>query len=312
MRLPLVNEGPPRPHDRKPEWLKVRAPGGERWARLKELVRGLDLHTVCEEARCPNLGECWGGGTLTIMLLGDTCTRGCRFCNVKTAAKPPAADADEPVKVASAVAALGLDYVVLTMVDRDDMADGGAEHVARTVREIKARDPRVLVEMLAGDFLGDMAAVDAVARSGADVLAHNIETVPSLQKEVRDGRCSHELSIAVLERFKKTAPAAVTKSSIMLGLGESEDELERCFRELRAAGVEVLTLGQYLRPSAWHLPVVEYVTPGRFERLRERALDHGFAFVASGPLVRSSYRAGELFLKSSLASRRAKTVTELT
>jgi lipoic acid synthetase len=291
---------------RKPAWLKVRAPGGGRYAELKELLRGLDLHTVCEEARCPNIGECWGGGTMTIMLLGDTCTRGCRFCNVKTSSHPEAPDGDEPRKTARAIAALGLDYVVLTMVDRDDLPDGGAEHVAETVREIKRLDAHILVEVLTGDFLGDTAAIDVVARSGADVLAHNIETVEPLQKTVRDARCSYEMSLGVLERFKATAPAAVTKSSIMLGLGEAEADLERSFGDLRARGVEVLTLGQYLRPSEWHLPVLDFVPPERFDALRDRALLHGFAFVASGPLVRSSYRAGELFLKSALAARKGR------
>ncbi len=302
--LPLVPDASPRSPDRKPPWLKVRAPGGERYGRLKQLVRSLDLHTVCEEARCPNIGECWGGGTLTLMLLGDTCTRGCRFCNVKTAARPGAPDPEEPEKVAAAVAALGLEYVVLTMVDRDDLEDGGAAHVARTVRELKRRDPALLVEVLTGDFLGDLDAIDEVARSGADVLAHNLETVRSLQRTVRDARCGYELTLFVLERFKKTAPGAITKSSLMLGHGEREDELDEGFRDLRARGVEVLTLGQYLRPSEWHLPVREFVAPERFDRLRDRALTHGFAYVASGPLVRSSYRAGELFLKSALAARR--------
>ncbi len=299
LRLPLVHDGPPpRLPEKKPSWLKVRAPGGERYARLKELLRGLDLHTVCEEARCPNIGECWGGGTMTIMLLGDTCTRGCRFCNVKTAARPAAPDVEEPKKVATAIAALGLDYVVLTMVDRDDLPDGGAVHVAETVRELKRRDPAILVEVLSGDFLGDLAAIDAVARSGADVLAHNVETVERLQREVRDARCGYELSLSVLERFKRTSPAAVTKSSIMLGLGETDAELDRAFADLRTRGVQSLTLGQYLRPSDWHLPVVEYVPPERFDALRERARAPGFAYVASGPLVRSSYRAGEYFLRS--------------
>jgi lipoic acid synthetase len=306
LKLPLIEDARERPRARKPEWLKVRAPGGERWARLKELLRGKGLHTVCEEARCPNVGECWGGGTMTIMLLGDTCTRGCRFCDVKTAARPPAPDAREPEKVAEAIAALGLEYVVLTMVDRDDLPDGGAAHVARTVEEIKGRDPRVLVEVLAGDFQGDGAAIDVVARSGADVLAHNVETVERLQRSVRDARCGYRLSLSVLERWKAAAPGAVTKSSIMLGLGEREEELLAAYGDLRAVGVEVLTLGQYLRPSDWHLPVLEYVRPEAFEAERRRALALGFAFVAAGPLVRSSYRAGELFLKSHLAARRGR------
>ncbi len=305
-KLPLVEADPcdPRRCARKPEWLKVRAAGGARYERLKGLVRGLGLHTVCEEARCPNIGECWGGGTLTIMLLGDTCTRACRFCNVRAAARPAPPDPDEPEKVAEAVTALGLRYVVLTMVDRDDLPDGGAEHVARTVEAIKRRDPDLLVEMLAGDFAGDAAAIERVAGSGADVLAHNVETVERLQRAVRDARCGYALSLAVLERFGRIAPRAFTKSSIMLGLGETDAELDAAFRDLRARGVSILTLGQYLRPSAWHLPVVEYVPPERFERLRERALAHGFAYVASGPLVRSSYRAGELFIESRIGEKR--------
>jgi lipoic acid synthetase len=286
--------------ERKPEWLKVRAPGGERYERLKSLLRRLDLHTVCEEARCPNMGECWGGGTLTLMLLGDTCTRGCRFCNVKTAARPGAPDPEEPAKVAAAVAELGLDYVVLTMVDRDDLPDGGADHVARTVEELKRRDRRVLVELLTGDFQGDRRALARVAASGADVLAHNVETVERLQPVARDARCGYALSLKVLCDYKYFAPQSYTKSSLMLGLGETEDECAAAFRDLRARGVDVLTLGQYLRPSAWHLPVEEYVPPARFEALRERALGLGFAYVAAGPLVRSSYRAGELFLASRL------------
>jgi lipoic acid synthetase len=246
------------------------------------------------------MGECWGGGTLTIMLLGDTCTRGCRFCNVKTAARPPAPDAAEPQKVAAAIAELGLDYVVLTMVDRDDLPDGGADHVARTVEAIKRRDRRVLVEVLTGDFLGDEAAIARVAACGADVLAHNLETVERLQRAVRDGRCSYERSLGVLEAYRRLGPRACTKSSLMLGLGERNDEIEAAFRDLRARGVSILTLGQYLRPSAWHLPVEEYVPPARFEALRARALAHGFAYVAAGPLVRSSYRAGELYVASKL------------
>jgi lipoic acid synthetase len=291
--------------ERKPDWLKVRAPGGPGYERLKRLLRRLDLHTVCEEARCPNMGECWGGGTLTIMLLGDTCTRGCRFCNVKTAARPPAPDPDEPEKVAAAIAELGLTYVVLTMVDRDDLPDGGADHVARTVESLKRRDPRVLVELLTGDFLGDEDAIARVAACGADVLAHNVETVERLQREVRDARCGYELSLRVLERYGRLAPRSFTKSSLMLGLGETDEDLERAFLDLRARGVSILTLGQYLRPSAWHLPVKEYVPPARFEALGERALGHGFSFVASGPLVRSSYRAGELFIESKIREKAA-------
>ncbi|GIW72869.1 MAG: lipoyl synthase [Planctomycetota bacterium] len=291
--------------ERKPPWLKVRAPGGERYLALRRLLRELELHTVCEEARCPNIGECWGGGTATIMLLGDVCTRGCRFCNVKSARTPPPPDPEEPHRVAEAIARTGLDYVVLTMVDRDDLPDGGAAHVAAAVRGIKRRAPEVLVEVLTGDFGGDPAAIAAVAHSGAEVLAHNLETVRRLQRRVRDVRSGYERSLAVLEQFKRERPQAHTKSSLMLGLGETEAELEEAFVDLRRVGVEILTLGQYLRPSPRHLPVVEYVPPERFAALEQRALGYGFAFVAAGPLVRSSYRAGELFLRSRLAGRPA-------
>jgi len=300
--LPMA---PPLP-DRKPPWLKVRAPSGERYVRLKELFRRLDLHTVCEEARCPNIGECWGGGTATLMLLGDVCTRGCRFCNVRTGNPRGVVDGREPEKVAEALAAIGLDYVVLTMVDRDDLPDGGAAHVARTVAEIKRRDPSILVELLTGDFAGERAAIEVVARAGADVLSHNVETVRRLTPAVRDRRATYERSLGVLDLFRELAPArTAVKSALMLGLGETEAEVDETLRDLRARprATEIVHVGQYLRPSAWHLPVVEYVAPERFEALRERALALGFAYVAAGPLVRSSYRAGELFLRSRLASR---------
>ncbi|RME74406.1 MAG: lipoyl synthase [Planctomycetota bacterium] len=286
--------------DRKPPWLKVRAPGGARYTELKGLLGRLGLHTVCEEARCPNIGECWGGGTATIMLLGDVCTRGCRFCNVKSARTPPPPDPDEPRKVGEAIARTGLDYVVLTMVDRDDLPDGGAAHVAETVRTIRRGDERILIELLVGDFGGDAAAIETVARSGAHVLAHNVETVERLQRTVRDARCSYERSLEVLRRFKETRPESYTKSSIMVGLGERMDEIERTCRDLRSVGVDILTIGQYLRPSPRHLPVHEYVAPERFAAMEAMALSLGFAFCAAGPLVRSSYRAGELFLASRL------------
>jgi lipoic acid synthetase len=282
----------------------VRAPGGERYLKLKSLMRRLDLHTVCEEARCPNIGECWGGGTATIMLLGDVCTRGCRFCNVMSGRRPAPPDPDEPRKVGEAIAQTGLDYVVLTMVDRDDIADGGAAHVAETVRTIKRGDARILVELLAGDFQGDEGQIATVAASGADVLAHNIETVRRLQRTVRDARCSYEQSLEVLRRFKVERPQAFTKSSIMVGLGERLDEVDQACRDLRAVGVDILTIGQYLRPSPRHLEVTEYVPPERFQEMERLALEHGFAFCAAGPLVRSSYRAGELFLASAIAEGR--------
>jgi lipoic acid synthetase len=287
---------------RKPAWLRVPMPGGERYQKVKDTLRGLALHTVCQEASCPNVGECWGGGTATVMLMGDVCTRGCRFCNVKTAAHPPPLDRDEPRHVAEAIARLGLDYIVVTSVDRDDLADGGAGHFAEAIRRLK-EVPGLLVEVLTPDFRGDPEAVRAVGRAGPDVFANNLETVRRLTPVVRDARAGYDQTLAVLDRMKREFPGVVTKSSIMAGLGERDAEVLEAMRDLRGAGVEILTLGQYLRPSAWHLPVVEWVTPQRFAAWRDAGLAMGFRFVASGPLVRSSYRAGELFVKGEIESR---------
>jgi len=292
--------------ERKPEWLRVRPPSGENYAHLKTLLRSLDLHTVCEEAHCPNVGECWGGGTATIMLLGDTCTRGCRFCAVTSGNPRGAIDVDEPRKVAGAIAELGLTYVVLTSVDRDDLPDGGAGHFAQTIREIKARDSDVLVEALIPDFQGDLAAVRTVVDANPDVLDHNIETVRRLQHPVRDRRAGYEQSLAVLRGAKSMRDGLYTKSSIMLGLGESHDEVLETMDDLRDAGVDIVTLGQYLRPSAWHLPVQEFVPPERFDAYRREAEAMGFLYAAAGPLVRSSYRAGEFFLENVLRGRGAR------
>lgn len=288
---------------RKPSWLRVSMPGGERYRRVKETLGGLALHTVCQEASCPNVGECWGGGTATVMLMGDVCTRGCPFCDVKTSARPPPLDPDEPRHLAEAVASLGLDYIVVTSVDRDDLPDGGAAHFAEAIRRLKAV-PGLLVEVLTPDFQGDPEAVRTVGRAGPDVFANNVETVRRLSPVVRDARAGYDQTLGVLARMKQEFPAIVTKSSIMAGLGESDAEIEETMRDLRAAGVEILTLGQYLRPSAWHLPVVEWVTPERFAGWREAGLALGFRYVASGPLVRSSYRAAELFLRGEIESRR--------
>jgi lipoic acid synthetase len=285
----------------KPRWLKVPVPGGERYQKVKATLQSLRLHTVCAEAHCPNVGECWGGGTATVMLMGDTCTRGCRFCQVKTAAAPPPLDADEPRHLAEAVAELGLDYIVVTSVDRDDLPDGGAAHFAEAIRRLKAI-PGLLVEVLTPDFQGDAEAVRVVGRAGPDVFANNIETVRRLTPVVRDGRAGYQQTLDVLARMKAEFPGVVTKSSIMVGLGEGEDEVVETMRDLRAHGVEILTLGQYLRPSEWHLPVAEFVSPERFEALRRRGLALGFRYVASGPLVRSSYRAAELFLRGELGA----------
>jgi lipoic acid synthetase len=280
----------------KPAWLKVRAPGGPSYARLKETFRKLDLHTVCEEAHCPNVGECWGEGTATVMLLGDTCTRGCRFCAVTTGHPRGAVDGREPEHVARALSKLSLKYVVLTMVDRDDLLDGGAEHVARTVRRLRELAPDMLVETLLGDFQGHMDYVDITVDARPDVWAHNVEVVRRLQRTIRDVRCSYEQSLAVLRRVKERDPTRVTKSSIMVGIGETDDEIEETLADLRGAGVDIVTIGQYLRPTPKHVPVDRYVEPERFAAWADRARAMGFAFVASGPLVRSSYKAAEAFV----------------
>jgi lipoic acid synthetase len=301
-------EGPPIgiAAERKPEWLKVRVPAGDTYARVKGLVHGLGLATVCEEARCPNVGECWGSGTMTLMLMGDTCTRGCRFCHVRTAREGRPLDPSEPHKVSMAVSQLGLDYVVLTMVDRDDLPDQGAEHVARTIEGLKRRAPRLLVEMLTGDFRGERACVERVVRAKPDVYAHNLETVERLTPTVRDARAGYRQSLGVLRLVKELDPSRFTKSSLMLGLGETDAEVEQAMRDLRAVDCDILTLGQYLRPSARHLEVRAYVPPARFDALAARAKELGFLYCAAGPLVRSSYKAGEFFVKGLLEQRNAQ------
>jgi lipoic acid synthetase len=298
----LRERGIPR-EARKPSWLKVPLPGGERYQKVRETLKGLALHTVCQEANCPNVGECWSGGTATVMLMGDVCTRGCRFCHVKTAAHPPPLDPDEPRHLAEAIGRLGLDYIVVTSVDRDDLPDGGAGHFADAILRLK-EIPRLLVEVLTPDFRGDAEAVRTVGRAGPDVFANNIETVRRLTPVVRDARAGYEQTLAVLSRMKSEFPRVFTKSSIMVGLGETEGEVVETMRDLRGVGVDILTLGQYLRPSAWHLPVVEWVTPERFAAYRQAGLGLGFRYVASGPLVRSSYRAAELFLRGALEERK--------
>ena len=285
--------------ERKPAWLKVPLPGGERHAFLKRRFRELGLATVCEEARCPNMGECWREGTATLMLLGDVCTRGCRFCAVQSG-RPAAPDPREPEHVGTAVAEMQLAYVVLTMVDRDDLPDGGAEHVARTVQALRRHSPDTLVETLVGDFGGRLDHVTCLLDGGRpDVFAHNVEVVPRLQRSMRDARCSFERSIEVL-RHARTAGANVTKTSLMVGCGETEEEVLDAMALVREAGVDVLTVGQYLRPSDKHAPVVRYVEPEEFARYERAGLELGFSFVASGPLVRSSYRAAEGFLRGIL------------
>ncbi|KAK9385407.1 hypothetical protein V1515DRAFT_560231 [Lipomyces mesembrius] len=293
---------------RLPSWLKTDIPKGATFSKIKEDLRGLNLHTVCEEARCPNIGECWGGGeksaaTATVMLMGDTCTRGCRFCSVKTSRAPPPLDPHEPENTAAAIAQWGLGYVVLTTVDRDDLPDGGAHHFAETIVKIKQKAPHILVEALTGDFQGDLAMVELLARSGLDVYAHNIETVEDLTMYVRDRRATFRQSLSVLEAAKNAKKGLITKSSIMLGLGETEAQVEDALRELRKVNVDVVTFGQYMRPTKRHMKVTEYITPETFERWRLRALEMGFIYCASGPLVRSSYKAGEAFIENVLRKR---------
>ena len=287
---------------RKPEWLKVRPPQGERYSWIREQRRGLGLATVCEEARCPNLAECWGHGTATFMVLGDTCTRGCRFCAVRTARRGRPVDPDEPRKLADTIAAMALDYIVITSVDRDDLPDQGASHFAECVQAVKDARPGILVETLIPDFRGDLACLRVLAGCGADVVAHNLEVPESLTPRVRDTRCSYRQSLGVLRDLKAERPGLLTKSSLMVGLGEGEDEVLQAMADLRAVGCDLLTVGQYLRPSEWHLPVAGYVHPDTFARYEARGREMGFAWVASGPLVRSSYRAGEVFVRSRLGN----------
>ncbi len=290
---------------RKPAWLKVPLPGGEGYRRLKTLARELGLHTVCEEARCPNVGECWAGErpTMTLMVLGEECTRRCRFCAVRTSAAPPPPDPAEPLHVGQAVAAMGVGYIVITSVDRDDLPDGGAAHFAACVREVRERSAGTVIEVLIPDYVGQDLAALMAARP--DVLAHNVEVVPRLQRRIRDPRCSFERSLATLRGAKELVPAGFTKSSIMLGLGETRAEVLEAMESLRGAGVDFLTLGQYLRPGSGYAPVREYVSPAVFDELRGAGERLGFRFVAAGPLVRSSYKAGEFFFEQAVRERRS-------
>ena len=285
----------------RPPWLKVRAPGGDNYTRIKQTLRSLDLNTVCEEARCPNVGECWSAGTATIMVLGHTCTRGCRFCAVTTGQPGGAVDPREPVHVARAIAKLELKYVVLTMVDRDDLLDGGAAHVAQTISELRQRCPELIIEALVGDFGGRKRDLDSLFESAPDVFAHNIEVTRALTPKIRDQRCDYDLSLDVLRYAKERASGRYVKSSIMVGIGETDDEVIETMADLRKAGVDIVTLGQYLRPTPKHAPVMRYVEPETFAMYEREANALGFAFVASGPLVRSSYHAAEGFVAAQLA-----------
>lgn len=302
---------------KKPSWLKVRLPtreGQQKFEAVRAQLESRDLNTVCKEAKCPNIFECWAEGTATIMILGETCTRGCRFCSVNTGNPNGVVDPREPENTGRALAGLDLAYVVMTMVDRDDLLDGGASHVAQTIRRIKHHSPELLVEVLLGDFGGRRGDVDTVVRDGKpDVFAHNVEVVPRLQRKIRDARCSWERSVDVLKWAKETGQnvyehGLVIKSSLMVGIGETEEETLEAMAMLRDAGVDVVTIGQYLQPTKKHEPVHRFVEPDEFERYRVVGEEMGFQFVASGPLVRSSYRAAEAFLHGVLKGRKAEKV----
>lgn len=281
------------PRPRHPDWIRVRAPSGKNFEQLKVLVSDLALHTVCEEALCPNIGECWGAGTATIMILGDTCTRACRFCAVKTGNPHGIVDTQEPAHVADAIATLKLNYVVITSVDRDDLPDGGAEIFAETVRQIKAKSPKTLVEILTPDFRSVMENVRIVVESKPDVFGQNIETVRRLTHLARDWRSSYDQTLNVLQMVKTIDPTIRVKSSIMVGIGETPAEVIETMRDLRAVKVDLLAIGQYLQPTQRHLSLVENVHPDQFAQYKEEGMKLGFKYIASGPLVRSSYKAWE-------------------
>lgn len=286
--------------ERKPNWLRAKMPGGERFEAVRKNVTENRVSTVCQESHCPNIGECWTAGTATIMVMGSVCTRACRFCAVDTGNPNGWLDRDEPENTAKSVELMGLRYIVLTSVDRDDLDDGGAAHYAACVSAIKQRTPEVAVEALTPDFDAVMANVEKVVDSGLEVFAQNVETVERLTRRVRDPRAGYQKTLSVLEHAKLYRPDIITKTSLMLGLGETEEEILATMDDLRAIGVDILTLGQYLRPTPNHLPVEEYVTPDAFNRYREIGLEKGFMEVPSGPMVRSSYRADRVFDKNNL------------
>ena len=285
-----------------PSWLKVKLPGTPRYYEVRANLSQRRLNTVCEEARCPNIAECWGGGTATFMILGDICTRGCRFCDVRSG-KPQAPAADEAENVVRAVAELGLHYVVITSVDRDDLADQGATHFGEVVAALKRANAALTVEVLTPDFSAQRELLAILASCGADVLGHNLETTRTHSARVRDRRCDYDLSLRVLADYRQLAPSAVVKSSLMLGLGEGIGGLRQAMRDLRACGVDWITFGQYLRPSRKHLEVTRFVHPDEFAELAAEARELGFPLVSAGPLMRSSYRAGEGGAKALLEAR---------
>jgi len=284
----------------KPKWLRAKMPSGKGYSGTRQIVHEHRLSTVCEESMCPNIGECWNAGTATIMVMGSVCTRACRFCAVDTGNPKGWLDPEEPVNAARAVQLMGLEYVVITSVDRDDLADGGAAHYAACVREIKKLNPNTAVEALTPDFNGVMEHVEIVVDSGLEVFAQNVETVERLTHPVRDPRAGYAQTIAVLEHAKAHRPEVLTKTSVMLGLGERDAEIIRTMDDLRAANVDILTLGQYLRPTPNHLPVDRYISPQEFEAFRTEGLERGFLEVVAGPMVRSSYRAEQVLQKNNV------------
>ncbi|MFX0122803.1 MAG: lipoyl synthase [Candidatus Hodarchaeota archaeon] len=285
---------------RKPKWIKTKLPTEKEYVIIQKLLKQQDLHTVCEEAFCPNRTECWESGTATFLLMGPFCTRSCKFCDVETRNPHQYLDVKEPKKLAYTVKELGLKYVVLTSVTRDDLMDGGAEHLSQCIREVRHMNPKVRIEILIPDFQGDLDALQKIVGSKPDVIGHNIETTELLTPLVRDKRASFELSIFILKNIKKLDSQILTKSSIMLGLGETENQILAALQDLRRVKVDIVTIGQYLQPSRKHLNVVEYLEPKIYKYWEKQAFELGFLYVASGPLVRSSYRAGEFYVENVL------------
>ena len=282
------------PIERKPTWLRVKSQNSSKYRELKSIVSDKKLHTVCEEAMCPNIQECWSHGTATFMLLGSVCTRACKFCAVDTGNPKGSLDKDEPIKVANSIAHMNLKYAVLTSVNRDDLADGGAEHFSHTIQAIKEKAPEVIVEALVPDFLGNKQSIEILLNSKLEVFAQNLETVSRLTKRVRDPRAGYDQTLEVLSYAKQHSPSVITKTSLMFGLGETEEEILKTFDDIKGTGVDVLTLGQYMRPTVNHLPVEKWYTPEEFEYFKGLAIGMGFLEVASGPMVRSSYRADRI------------------
>ena len=289
----------------KPEWFKIKPPT-EKYEDVKATIKKYGLTTICVEGKCPNLSECWSSGTATFMVMGDTCTRGCRFCNVKTAAKGQVLDKDEPKKLVQALKEMNaFDYIVITSVDRDDLEDQGSTHFAECIKAVKKEFPDMIVEVLIPDFRGNVELLKNVVDASPDVISHNIETVERLQRKARDIRANYKQSLSILEHVKKLNPKIITKSAIMVGLGETKEEVAQSMKDLRKIGVEIFTIGQYLRPSQKHLKIEEWVHPNTFEEYKRLGEQHGFVGVFSGPFVRSSYKAGEVFIKNFLRGKNA-------